>query len=318
MPAPAPQPDLVALTGATGFVGRHVAHRLRARGLRVRALVRRADPGLGGQGVELVPGGLGDRAAVEALVEGAGAIVHVAGLVAAPSRSAFARANVEGTARLVEVARSRAEGARFVFVSSLAAREPALSAYAWSKREAERLVETAADALRPVVVRPPAVYGPGDKATLPIMAQLARGLLLAPRARANRFSLIYVEDLAELLVEAVLGSAPSGVPLEPDDGRPEGYRWRDLADIAAARLRRPVRLVELPRGLMTTAALLAEAGARPLGRLPRLSRGKIAELFHPDWLARRHGLGGSAWQPRVSFEEGLPRTLSWYRAEGWL
>ncbi|MCS6778580.1 MAG: NAD-dependent epimerase/dehydratase family protein [Geminicoccaceae bacterium] len=318
MPAPPPDPELVALTGATGFVGRHVARRLRAGGLRLRALVRRDDPGLATEGVELVRGGLDDPAALEALVAGAGAIVHVAGLVAAPSRTAFARANVEGTARLVAAARRRAEGARFVLVSSLAAREPALSAYAWSKREAERLVEAAADALEPIVVRPPAVYGPGDKATLPIMAQLARGLLLAPRARANRFSLIYVEDLADLLATAVLEGAPSRVPLEPDDGRPEGYRWRDLADLAAARLRRPVRLVELPRSLMTTAALLAEASARPLGRPPRLSRGKIAELFHPDWLARRDGLEARSWRPRVPFEEGLPRTLSWYRAEGWL
>ncbi|MCS6876882.1 MAG: NAD-dependent epimerase/dehydratase family protein [Geminicoccaceae bacterium] len=308
-------PDLVALTGATGFVGRHVAAALRARGLRVRALARRADARLEALGVEIVRGALDQPEALRALVAGAGAVVHGAGLVAAPSAREFHRANAEGTARLVETAAQRAEGARFVLISSLAAREPNLSPYARSKREAERALEARSDRLHPILVRPPAVYGPGDRATLPIVAQLARGWLLAPKAPANRFSLIYVEDLADLVGELVTGAAPSAL-LEPDDGRPGGYGWRELADAAAARLGKRVRLVELPRPVMVAAALLTELGARPLGRTPRLSRGKVAELFHPDWVAGASVPPG--WRPRVQFDEGFARTLAWYRAEGWL
>ncbi len=312
-------PELVALTGATGFLGRHVAERLRARGLRVRALVRRDDPALEARGVELLRGDLGSAEALEALVEGAGTVVHGAGLVRAPADAAFEGANVVGTARLAEAARRRAEGARFVLISSLAAREPGLSAYARSKRRAEQELARRSDGLEPLVLRPPALYGPGDRATLPIMAQLVRGLLVAPRAPANRFSLLYVEDLAEALAELVADPSErwSRAPLEPDDGTPDGYAWRDLAEHAGQRTGRRVRLVELPRAVMTAAALLVEASARPLGRAPALSRGKVAELFHPDWRAADDG---RLWRgrTRTTFAEGFARTLAWYRSAGWL
>jgi nucleoside-diphosphate-sugar epimerase len=310
-------PERVALTGATGFLGRHLAARLRARGLAVRALVRRDDPGLEATGVELVRGDLANEAALEALVDGVGTVVHAAGLVRARRSAEFEAANVRGTARLAEAVRRRAEGARFVLVSSLAARAPGVSAYARSKRAAEEELTRRADGLRPVILRPPAVYGPGDRATFPILAQLARGFLVAPRARANRFSLLFAEDLAELLAELVVEPRPLAGPVEPDDGTPGGYGWRDLAECAAARTGRRVRLVELPRPVLAAAAWLAELGARPLGAVPPLSRGKVAELFHPDWRAADDG---ALWRgrPRTTFAEGFERTLAWYRREGWL
>jgi nucleoside-diphosphate-sugar epimerase len=310
-------PELVALTGATGFVGRHLAGRLRARGLRVRALVRRDDPGLDALGVELVCGDLANEAALEALVAGVGTVVHAAGLVRARRSVEFESANVRGTARLAEATRRRAEGARFVLVSSLAARAPAVSAYARSKRRAEEELRRRADGLRATILRPPALYGPGDRATFPILAQLARGFLVAPRAPANRFSLLFVDDLAELLAELVAEpNVPAG-PFEPDDGTPGGYTWRDLAERAAERTGRRVRLVELPRSVLAAAAWLAEIGARPLGAVPPLSRGKVAELFHPDWRATDDG---ALWRgrARTTFAEGFERTLAWYRREGWL
>lgn len=312
-------PELVALTGATGFLGRHLARRLRARGLRVRALVRRGDAELEARGVELLRGDLEDEAALEALVAGAGTVLHGAGLVRAPHSAAFEAANALGTARLAEAARRRAEGARFLLVSSLAAREPALSPYARSKRRAEEELVRRADGIEPLILRPPALYGPGDRATLPILAQLARGFLLAPRAPANRFSLLFVEDFAELLAELVAEPRRlcSPDPIEPDDGTPDGYGWRDLAELAGQQTGRRVRLVPLPRAVLVAAAWLAEAGARPLRAPPALSRGKVAELFHPDWRARDDG---RLWagRPRTTFAEGFPRTLAWYRAAGWL
>lgn len=314
---PRTDPALVALTGATGFLGRHVVARLRARGLRVRALVRRDDPGLEALGVELLRGDLDSVPALEALVAGAGTVLHGAGLVRAPRPAAFEAANAQGTARLAEAARRRAEGARFVLVSSLAARAPAVSPYARSKHRAEQELARRADGLEPLVLRPPALYGPGDRATLPILAQLARGFLVAPRAPANRFSLLYVEDLAELVADLVAEPRPFAAPIEPDDGTPGGYGWRDLAEQAAERTGRRVRLVELPRTVLLAAAWLAEAGARPLGAAPPLSRGKVAELFHPDWRAADDA---RLWRgrERTTFAEGFARTLAWYRAEGWL
>lgn len=310
-------PELVALTGATGFLGRHVARRLRARGFRVRVLVRRDDPDLDALGVELVRGDLANEAALEALVAGAGTVVHGAGLVRASRPAEFEAANARGTARLAEAARRRAAGARFVLISSLAAREPTVSPYARSKHRAEEELARRAGELRPLVLRPPALYGPGDRATLPILAQLARGFLVAPRAPANRFSLLFVDDLAELVAELVAEPHAFAGPIEPDDGTPGGYSWRDLAERAGERTGRRVRLVELPKSVLRAAALVAELGARPWGKAPPLDRGKVAELFHPDWRAADDG---RLWRgrQRTTFAEGFERTLAWYRREGWL
>ena len=121
-------------------------------------------------------------------------------------------------------------------------------------------------------------------------------------------------------MRAVLADPPpSGTILEPDDGTPGGYGWAELAAIAGERLRRKVRLVSLPRGPTSVAAWLAEQYGRRSGQPPILSRGKVAELYHGDWVSDTRGVAAVAgWQPRVRFGDGLVASLAWYRAAGWL
>jgi nucleoside-diphosphate-sugar epimerase len=309
---------VVALTGATGFVGRHVLLALRGAGHEVRALARRHDEGLVATGATLVRGALDDTGSLADLVRGADAVVHVAGAIQARNRDGFLAANVAGTARVVEAAAS-SPGRHFVQVSSLAAREPDLSFYAESKALGEQEALRHADRLRITIVRPPAVYGPGDRATLPIFKGVDRGWLAAPAGAAARFSLLFVGDLARLIV-AVLGASPaSGTVLEPDDGRPGGYGWRDLATIAEARLGRRVRVVGLPKAPLSAAALLLERYAAARGQAPMLSRSKVAELFHHDWVADGRSLAAlPGWRPQTDFAAGLATTLAWYREAGWL
>lgn len=130
--------SLLAITGATGFVGSAVLDAARAEGHAVRALARRDQPAR--EGVTWVRGDLNDAAALAALVQGADAVIHVAGLTNTPDPAAFESANVTGTANVL--AAMRAAGVkRLVFVSSLAARMPGLSLYGASKAKAEALVE---------------------------------------------------------------------------------------------------------------------------------------------------------------------------------
>ncbi len=309
---------IVALTGATGFVGRHVATALLQSGRQVRALVRRHDERLAAAGATLVPGSLADAAALARLVQGADAVVHVAGTIQAPDRAAFLAANAAGSAAVAEAA-AREPGRRLIHVSSLASREPGLSFYAETKALGEAAALKHADRLQVAVVRPPAVYGPGDRATLPIIQGLDRGWLLVPRSAAARFSLLEVGDLAALILRLLDAPPASGAVLEPDDGRAGGYGWADLAAIAEARLGRRVRLVRLPRAPLAAAAGWAERYAAARGRLPVLSRGKVAELFHHDWVCDRRSLEAvPGWQPRVGFAQGFSTTLAWYREAGWL
>lgn len=306
---------LVAVTGGTGFIGRRVIGRLIGDGWPVRALVRRDDPGLTEAGAELVHGSLEDERSLERLVAGAAAAVHCAGIIKAIRAEGFFRVNRDGAARLAAAVAAAAHPPRFILMSSLAAREPDLSPYAASKRAGEaavrELLEGAADCC---IVRPPAVYGPRDRATLPVFQQLQRGLLFVPAVR-SRFSLIHVDDLAEL-IRGLLDAPPwHGAVLEPDDGS-GGYGWDDLAQIAGSRLGRRVRTIAVPRPLLWPLAVLAQAGGAVLGRAPALTPGKLRELYHPDWVCR--GTAPAGDRARVTFENGFAATLAWYKQNGWL
>ena len=307
----------VAVTGATGFIGRHLVTAL-AEGADLRLLIRRPDPALARSGATLLRGALDSEPALEALVADREVVVHLAGAIRAPDRRAFEAVNALATARLARAA-ARAGVRRFVLVSSLAARAPEVSAYAWSKARAEEELRAAAGAMEIVIVRPPAVYGPGDRATLEIFRGLARGLLVLPANRDARFSLIFVEDLAALLAHLCDAPLPSGLVLEPDDGRPGGYRWHDLAAIAASHAGRPVRLLLLPRAIGRLMASTSELIARIRGEAPLLPVDKLGEFYHSDWLCRPEGLEAiGGWRPLVNFVDGIGRTLAWYRAAGWL
>lgn len=311
------------MTGASGFVGGALAERLLAGGWGVRALVRRPDAeaaqALERRGAVLVSGALEDPDSLERLVAGADTVVHAAGLVKARDRAEFLAVNLEGTRRMVEAALAAEPRPRFLLISSLAAREPEVSAYAASKRAGEELLAEAGAGLERCVLRPPGVYGPGDRVTLTLFRQLWHGFLLTPAGRRGRFSLLHVQDLAAAIERLLAGGGWDGGILELDDGREGGYGWTDLAEAAGRHLGRRVRLVSVPLGLLWLPAKLNQRLQRSLGRASVFTPGKLRELFHPDWVARASPdspLGD--WQARFTFESGFPATLEWYRARDWL
>ena len=134
---------------------------------------------LASQGVSLVEGDLDDNAALQQLVSGAAAVIHAAGAVRGSSQQDFDHINVTGTAHLLAAITAQAEPPRLLLLSSLAAREPGLSWYAASKRAGEALLGSHPD-LDWLVLRPPAVYGPGDREMLPVFEAMARGIAPVP------------------------------------------------------------------------------------------------------------------------------------------
>lgn len=309
---------LVAVTGGTGFIGRCIVQRLLQDGWRVRALARRSDAGLSDAGIEVVRGSLEDPSRLRALVRSADAVVHCAGAIRALSKDAFVQVNRDGTLRLAEAVVAEPRPPRLLLMSSLAARAPEISPYAATKRMAEDAVRrTLTDRAEFCIVRPPAVYGPGDRATLPIFRQIQKGLLLVPAADA-RFSLLYVEDLAEIVLRLLGASRWHGEVIEPDDGR-GGYCWTDLARIAGDHLQRRVRTVPVPRLALWLPAALAQVMGTVLRRAPMMTLGKLGELYHTDWVCQGpSGMLSSAAPARVAFDNGFATTLAWYRQRGWL
>jgi nucleoside-diphosphate-sugar epimerase len=310
---------IVALTGASGFLGRTFTKHLLASGWQVRALVRRPAPDLEDMGAIPIAGAMEQRDSLERLVEGADAVVHCAGLLKARHEGEFTAVNVEGTARLAEAAAGCPRPPRFLLLSSLAAREPAISPYAASKRGAEEALARCAGPLEHCSLRPPGVYGPGDRATLPLFRQMTQGFLLVPRVPRARFSLLHVEDLADVVDRVLAKRDWGGRVLEVDDGRDGGYGWPDLAETAGRHLKRRVRPIAVPQGLLLGPAALNRWLASVVGRSTFFTPGKLREFFHPDWVARPEpdGLLGD-WQARHTFETGFPATLEWYRNAGWL
>ena len=293
---------ILAVTGATGFVGSHLLDRALAAGTAVRALARRVPPPR--EGVTWVAGSLADEAALAELVAGSEAVVHVAGSVNA-SRRGFADANIEGTRLVLAAAGTR----RFVHVSSLAAREPQLSAYGWSKAEAERLVE--ASAADWTIVRPTGVYGPRDTELREMFRMATRGVMLLPPR--GRVSLIAVEDLARLLLALTVEGGPRAI-LEADDG--DGVTHAELAHAIGRAVGRRVRAVHVPKPALR---LAARADMRARGDRAKLTLDRVGYLSHPDWTADPARRPPPAlWRPLVALDDGLAATAAWYRANGLL
>lgn len=298
----------VAVTGATGFVGQATVEHLLRSGWRVRVLVHR-------RGLETAPtamletvhGGLDDSSALQHLLDGVDAVVHVAGRVRGRGADDFRPVNADGVERLARLAAARAQSPRFILISSLAAREPGLSHYAASKREGEtrlsRVVEESS--LRGAALRPPAVYGPGDQELLPLFRIMARGLAPVLGPADARASLLHVNDLA-VAVERLLDSEAEGT-YELHDGTPGGYSWDDIAaTVAAVAGCRPGRRLPVPGALLRGLAGLNLATATLLRYQPMLTPGKVNELRHPDWVCdNTEFTRATGWRPAITLRDGL-------------
>ncbi|MGI9482909.1 MAG: NAD-dependent epimerase/dehydratase family protein, partial [Hyphomicrobiales bacterium] len=262
---------------------------------------------------------LHDVAALASLVEGADTVVHIAGAISAASTDEFMKANRDGTANVATAAVNAGVG-RFIHVSSLSAREPGLSSYGASKRAGEdALREVASGKMKWVIVRPPAVYGPGDKATLPLLKALLQRYAILPGRADARFSMIYADDLAAAIVALIGNDKLDGTVVELDDGAKEGHSWAELASTASKLVGRPVKPVFLPQFALNCLAGIVTAAARATGATPMLSAGKVRELYHRDWRCKERRLqDGGIWQPEVNFAEGFKKTLGWYKEHGWL
>lgn len=300
---------IVALTGATGFVGQAVLDAAARKGVQIRALTRREQAAR--EGVTWVEGSLSDAASLEELCEGADSVVHVAGLTNTPDPAEFEEANVNGTRRLLHAAKASGVD-RFVFTSSLSAREPSLSLYGASKANAETFVEQSATDY--TIVRPPAVYGPRDTDMFDLFRAATYGVVPVPPA--GRTSIIHVDDLADCLLSLAPAGLATGLTLEPDDGRDNGYEHGEMARLIGEGVGKKVFAPHLPAPLLHFAA---QADKLLRGDEAKLTADRVGYMVHPDWVCRpERAVPEDIWQPRIPGPHGLAATARWYEREGWL
>jgi len=308
-----------ALTGATGFLGLHLLPALLQADFQVRILARGEPPAGPWDGLpfETVRGGLEDPDALAELVRDADLVVHAAGLIKARKPAAFFAVNRDGTAALAAATRRVAPKARFLFVSSLAAREPQLSDYAASKRQAEAAAQAAfADAPDQLaILRPPAIYGPWDKETLTLF-RATQGRF-APVAGHGRTAVVHVRDAAGAI--AALAQNWRAGQFALADARAEGYAMHELLlAIARATGGRPY-LLALPDWLVLAAGHAAGLWKRLTGTVHIFGPGKAREMLFPDWtVSPAELLPAEIFAPRFGLVEGVADTVAWYRQAGWL
>ena len=323
---------LAVLTGASGFLGSHLAEALLADGWRVRAACRPASDRswLAGREVEWREVDLLDADGCRGLVQGAAAVIHCAGVVTAATEAAYRRGNVDTTATLLKAAAfSLPADACFVLVSSLAAHGPAgparpavesapcrpITAYGRSKLAAEEMVIGQAWPFRTAAVRPPALCGPRDRGFLPLVRAASRGWTARLGRRLQALSLVDGRDAAAAVVAVARTPAARGA-FFVDDGR-RGYDWAALREALATAAERPVRSLTVPLGVLKLAGRLA-GGWKP-GRPSVLGPDRLADLDVDGWVCDGARLA-AATGFRASRDAATSFTdaLRFYRREGWL
>ncbi|MEZ4315501.1 MAG: NAD(P)-dependent oxidoreductase [Polyangiaceae bacterium] len=325
----------VLVTGASGFLGSHVAEQLSHAGHTVVCLVRKTSSVsfLGTlQNVELAYGAIEDRASIAAAVKGADAVVHSAGVVKAKTPEEFHAINAGGTENVLSAVKEAAPGLKkLVFVSSLTVAGPSadgqpvsidsrnpVTHYGRSKLAAEDAVVAEKDRLPVVVLRPPMIYGPRDNESFAFFQSVSRRFLPYLGSGENTMSVIYATDCATACIQAIHADIPSGKRYFVDDGNV--YVWKDmLRDIESALERKAFVRFSIPFSVLRAAAFASEKAGKLSGKAVMLTRDKVNELAAPHWVCSSEDTRRDLdWAPKVDWAEGARRAADWYRENGWL
>lgn len=334
------------ITGASGFIGHHLAMTLRDRGDDVVALVRPSSDTsrLAALGVELVVGDVTNAASLRHCLRGIDVVYHLAGLTKALHRRQLYAVNEVGTRNVAAECAARSAPPCLIHVSSLAAAGPALygvpsqetdaaqpvSNYGRSKRAGELALYPFAKQLPVTIVRPPIVFGEGDPATLAMFRAIKYSWIhTVPGILPKRFSLIHARDLAELLVSAA--ERGERLPRDENDARNNGQgvyyadcglqpTYYQLGQLIGQALGRPfTACLPVPNLGVWGVSAVTESVARLFGRSVYLSLDKAREATAGSWICSaekaHRQLGFRVSSPLL---DQLHVTARWYREQGWL
>ena len=309
-----------AVTGGTGLIGAALIDLLLAEGWTVAALARNPRRLARAGEVRVVEGDLGNETALNDLAAKADVFFHFAGLTHARAPEAYQKANVEGAANAARAAAKAGDNARtpFIHISSMSAREPNASPYARSKCDSEGAVREASGATPWRARRLPAIYGPGDHATLPYFKLIRAGFAMEPRTEPPaRASLLYVEDAAAAALVAI--DAPANAVYEVGDDAPEGRAWSEIGQNLGEVLGKAPRRMRIPRPVVSALHGVTIAFESITGKPPSVRPGQANEFFHPDWVARENLLSDACnWTVKTPLKEGFAKTVLWYQENGLL
>lgn len=324
----------LALTGASGYTGGHILKRLLARGDAVKALVRGGSitPELKASGAELVTGVLGDPDDARRLVEGCDAVMHVAAVyrTAGHPDSYYREVNVEGARRLLEAA-VEAGVRRFVHTSTVGvhgdvknppADENAPIApsdiYQETKAEADAMAREfgRTHGIEVAIVRPGAIYGPGETRLLKVFRGVARGRYAVVGSGKPHYHLVYIHDLVDGFLLAL--DRPEAAGETFIIAGPRSLSQDDLAREVAQATGGSVWPFHIPAWPIQRLGDLVEAICVPLRIEPPIHRRRVDFWVKNRSFSIEKARRLLGYDPKVDVTEGIRRTALWYREHGWL
>lgn len=301
----------IALTGATGFVGRHLIEELLSRGYSVNALARKEQQQK--EGVQWIYGDLENENALTQLIEGCDTVINVAGLIKAKKANDFMIANAHAVAKLKSILKKSPQNPLFIQISSFAARERHLSDYAESKYQGEEMLKIGNE-LRWTILRPPAVYGPGDTETLKIFKVVKSGFAFFPGNKNNRVSWIHISDLCSAIATLVETENCENITYEVDDGAPDGYSHEEFFKITAKVMNKSVVSTTIPKPVLKIFGSINQVFGALLNYAPMVTSKKVNEICHTDWVLNKNiDFKSTGWRPKKRLTDGLKETLDWYK-----
>ncbi len=316
----------VLVTGATGFIGRHLCRRLLEQGDQVVALVRPGSESAAPSGVEVFSGDLSLFADSRTVLPSCDVVIHLAGVVAAKKAREYQEVNYGAVTDLLACLRRQSwTPQRFLFASSLAAAGPSapdrpwteddppqpIDAYGAAKARAEEAVRQAP--FPTTMFRPPIVLGPGDGASLTLFRAARSGLGVRVAGPLQKLSFVDVRDLVDAIARMAADRRPgsftyfTGHPRSIDIGE----LWRALAHA----VRRRVVVVPIPRFVLYLVMQLSTVGARLLGRKNQLDLKQYRQMTAPAFVCSSDKLVRDLdWKPRYDLGECVDHAADGYRA----
>lgn len=320
------------VTGGTGFIGSHLTDHLieNTRWDTVKCLVRRDERWLKGKSYEKVRGDLDSIKTIGSALEDTDTIFHLAAIVKAPSEKEFTHANVEATENLIRLAQ-RNGVQKLVILSSLAAAGPSngeplkegdemdpVSLYGKSKKQMEEMIHSLADNdLSVTILRPPAVYGPREDQIFTLFKMMSKGIApIVGDGNDPKLSLLYVQDLIQAIMKASM-QTEKGVHTYFIGGD-RITNWNEIRDIVSTVLGRKTVTLNIKPGWVKKIAGAVETTAALFGSYPVLNREKANEMILSWTCSHEKAKNELSYEPDFSLEEGISRTIRWYKKHNWL
>lgn len=324
------------VTGASGFVGSHLAETLAAQKIKVKLLVRKTSkiPFTPKPEMELCYGDVTDADSVRAAMKGVGIVYHLAGLLRGANYAAYERVNAEGTRNVCRAAAEAGSVERLVYVSSLSAAGPSssggeidetapcrpVSFYGMTKRKGEEIALGFQDKFEVVILRPAAVYGPRETDIFEYFKMVRSGLVVNGGDGEQRVSFIYVDDLVEATLLAGRDPRAKGQIYFVCDG--QSRSWNEFSGLVGREIKKSFKTFNVPLGLVKMLARLGDLWARWFGKSflpPIVSMDKLKEGEAPAWVCSNRKIRSElGFEPRTGMEAGIAKAAEFYHAAGWL